>query len=306
MAGEAIRFRGLRKRYRGGVEALRGLDLRVLPGQVYGLVGPDGAGKTTLMKVLAGLLSFEAREAQVLGRPVPEGLAGIRHHVGYLPQRFSLYGDLTVEENMDFYARLYPPAPEAARRKEELLELIGLAPFRDRRAEALSGGMKQKLALLCNLVHQPRLLLMDEPTVGVDPVSRREFWTLVFELQRKGLTVFASTPYMDEAEQFDRVVLLHEGRQLREGTPAEIRTSVPGTVLEVTCQRPFEAALHLRGLPGLEDVQLFGDRLHVFVEEDEPGLRRAVEERLGRAGLELERLRATGASIEDVFLRLTA
>jgi len=303
---EALRVRSLRKRYRNGVEALRGLDLTVLAGQVYGIVGPDGAGKTTLMKVLAGVLSFEADEARVLGTTVPDGLAQVRHHIGYLPQRFSLYGDLTVEENLDFYADLFPPDPERRRHKEQLLEMIGLAAFRDRLAAALSGGMKQKLALLCNLVHRPGLLLMDEPTVGVDPVSRREFWTLVFELQRGGLTVLASTPYMDEAEQFDRVALLSEGVFLREGTPDQIRSSVPGVVLEAVCDRPFEAARCLAGTPGVQDVQLFGDRLHLFAEQDSPDLRQTLEQRMTGGGLRFERLRVTRYSIEDVFLRLTA
>ena len=306
MAEEALHLRGLRKRYPGGAEALRGVDLTVPRGQVFGVVGPDGAGKTTLLKVLAGVVSFEAREARVLGRPHPEGLAEVRNHLGYLPQRFSLYGDLTVEENLDFYAELYPPDPELRRHKAELLELLGLAPFRSRMAAALSGGMKQKLSLLCSLVHRPDLLLMDEPTVGVDPVSRREFWGLVFGLQRSGLTVLASTPYMDEAEQFDRVALLHEGRFLREGTPAEVRASVPGVVLEVTCDQPFQAARCLEGLPGLEDVQLFGDRLHVFTPRDEPAFREALAGRLEGAGIRVERVHPGGYSIEDVFLRLTA
>ncbi len=306
MGDEAIRVRNLRKRYAGGVEALRGLDLSVQAGQVYGVVGPDGAGKTTLLKVLAGVLSFEAEEARVLGRPVPDGLAEVRHHIGYLPQRFSLYGDLTVQENMDFYADLYPPDSEGRRTKQELLEMIGLAPFRDRMAADLSGGMKQKLALLCNLVHRPSLLLMDEPTVGVDPVSRREFWTLVFELQRGGLTVLASTPYMDEAEQFDRVALLSEGLLLREGTPEEIRASVSGVVLELVCEQPFQAARCLEGTPGLHDVQLFGDRLHLFASADTAELRGALEQGLERSGLQVRRLRRVPFSIEDVFLRLTA
>lgn len=301
---EAIHVRGLRKTYRGGAEALRGLDLDVEVGQIFGVVGPDGAGKTTLMKVLAGVVSFEADQARVLGQDLPDGIAHVRNHIGYLPQRFSLYGDLTVEENLDFYGALYPPDPGHRHRKAELLETIGLAPFRDRMAAALSGGMKQKLALLCNLVHNPKLLLMDEPTVGVDPVSRREFWSIVFELQRGGLTVFASTPYMDEAEQFDRIALLNEGGFLRLGTPEEVRGSVPGTVLEVLCDRPFVAARALRGLA--EDVQLFGDRLHLFVPQDTTEVRARVEERLKAEGIRLERLRATGYSIEDVFLRLTA
>ena len=305
MAAEPIRVRDLRKRYSTGVEALRGLDLSVQTGQLYGVVGPDGAGKTTLLKVLAGVLSFQAEEARVLGRPVPDGLAQVRHHIGYLPQRFSLYGDLTVEENLGFYAALYPPGPEGGRTRQELLEKIGLARFRDRLAAKLSGGMKQKLSLLCNLVHRPRLLLMDEPTVGVDPVSRREFWTLVFELQREGLTVLASTPYMDEAEQFDRVALLSEGCLLREGTPAELRASVPGVVLELVCPQPFQAARCLEGAPGIQDVQLFGDRLHLFPAQDAPALRQALEQRLGQAGLQIQRLRVVPFSIEDVFLRLT-
>jgi len=159
---------------------------------------------------------------------------------------------------------------------------------------------------LCNLVHRPRLLLMDEPTVGVDPVSRREFWTLVFELQRGGLTVLASTPYMDEAEQFDRVALLSEGSLVREGTPEEIRASVPGVVLELVCEQPFRAASSLAGVSGIQDVQLFGDRLHLFAAQDTPGLRQALEQRLEHAGLHVQRLRVVPFSIEDVFLRLTA
>ena len=207
--------------------ALEGIDLEVRRGEVFGLVGPDGAGKTTLIRIVGGLLKVDEGEVEV-DRPI-----------GYIPQHFSLYRDLTVEENIDFFAGLY--GLSSATRKQELLESIGLERFRGRLAAALSGGMKQKLALLCCLVHSPKLLLMDEPTTGVDPVSRREFWSLVFSLQAQGHTVLASTPYMDEAEQFDRVALIHEGRFLCAGTTAEIKASVPGEVLELACERPFEA-----------------------------------------------------------------
>ncbi len=275
-----ISVRDLRKLF-GETVALDGLSFEVRKGEVFGLVGPDGAGKSTLIRILAGILGKDSGEVEV-SRPL-----------GYIPQRFSLYGDLTVEENIDFFAGLY--GLKGGARREELLRSIGLEKFRKRLASALSGGMKQKLALLCCLVHSPKLLLMDEPTTGVDPVSRREFWSLVFALQGQGHTVLASTPYMDEAEQFDRVALIHKGRFVTLGTTAEIKAAVPGVVLELACEKPFAARERLSPL----EVELFGDRVHVFLEEDTPGARQRI---LDQVPGDLKRI---PYSIEDIFLRLS-
>lgn len=293
-----IAVRDLEYRY-GTAEALRGLSFEVPEGEVFGLVGPDGAGKTTLLKLIAGILPVQQGELLVLGENVGQTQVLVRQAIGYIPQRFSLYRDLTVEENVDFYARLFPPKKDFLKRKQELLEMVDLARFKKRLADQLSGGMKQKLALLCSLIHEPRLLLMDEPTTGVDPVSRREFWTLVFELQRTGLTVVASTPYMDEAEQFDRVALIHQGRFVRLGTTDEIRSSLPGKVLEVECDKPFQARSVLKGY----DVELFGDRIHVFAEDPSP---EKVTSLLRAGGIQASRAELVPYSIEDVFLRVTA
>lgn len=285
----------------GPIEALRGLTFSVPEGQVFGLVGPDGAGKTTLLKLIAGILPVQQGRLLVLGEDVGKTQVLVRQAIGYIPQRFSLYRDLTVDENVEFYRRLYPPRQDFRQRKQQLLEMVDLARFKNRLADQLSGGMKQKLALLCALIHEPRLLLMDEPTTGVDPVSRREFWTLVFELQRSGLTVVASTPYMDEAEQFDRVALIHQGRFVRMGTTAEIRDSLPGFVVEVECDQPFRAKRVLQS----REVELFGDRIHVFVDRPE-GAPEAIARELEAGGIKTRRAELVPYSIEDVFLRVTA
>lgn len=301
---EAVVLRGLRKVYAAGTVALDGLDLTVPEGEVFGLVGPDGAGKTTLMKCLAAILSPTAGEARVLGYDLDRAPEEVRHRIGYIAQRFSVYGDLTVDENVDFYAALFPPHPERKQLKADLLERIGLASFSDRLAADLSGGMRQKLALLCCLIHQPALLLLDEPTVGVDPVSRREFWRIVFGLQ--GVTVVAATPYMDEAEQFDRLALLSGGRFLRVGTAAQLKAAMAGRVLEVLCSRPFDSGRLLRGLGGVQDVQLFGDRLHVVVPSDWREAEEQVRRALVEAEVEVRRLREVPPSVEDVFLQLSS
>ncbi|MCA9790920.1 MAG: ABC transporter ATP-binding protein [Candidatus Eremiobacteraeota bacterium] len=284
----AVRCRGLRKTF-GSTVALDGLDLEVPEGELFGLVGPDGAGKTTLLKTLAGLLSYEG-ELSVVGN---------REEIGYIPQRFSLYTDLSIQENVNFFSALYPRSDEPAR----LLEFVGLERFRERLAGQLSGGMKQKLALVCALIHKPSLLLMDEPTVGVDPVSRREFWALVFQLQSEGLTVVASTPYMDEAEQFDRVALIDRGRFLRLGSTDEIKASVDGEVVEVFCRDPVAARERLLKAGHVEDAELFGDRLHAFVPRADQATLETVRRSL--EGLEVWEVEPAEYSVEDVFLRLT-
>jgi ABC-2 type transport system ATP-binding protein len=302
MSDPVVAISGLVKQFASGTVALNGLDLVLQQGELFGVVGPDGAGKTTLLRILAGVLGYDHGEVQVFGRPVNGKRGG--QAVGYIPQRFSLYTDLTVGENLRFFAGVYPP-PKAGRRSvEDLLEFIGLAPFRDRLAGALSGGMKQKLALLCSLVPGPDLLLMDEPTVGVDPVSRREFWSIVFDLQKEGVTILASTPYMDEAEQFDRVALLNEGRFLQVGTTAQIKGSVPGVMIEVHCDKPLQARQLLRAQPEIAEVELFGDRVHVYQATLEKSTLEQLRSLLSEHGIASNELRVSPFSMEDVFLKI--
>lgn len=277
----------------GAVRALQGIHFTLEPGEVFGLVGPDGAGKTSLIRIVAGLLSASSGA-------VRRSFTGT---VGYIAQRFALYRDLSVEENVNFFADVYGLRNYGARR-DALLEQIGLGAFRKRLAEQLSGGMKQKLALCCSLIHEPGLLLMDEPTTGVDPVSRREFWSIIFRLQRQGLTVLSSTPYMDEAEQFDRIALLHEGRILRLGTADEVKASVPGTVLAVYVENPYQAREVLRSRGVSQEVELFGDSLHVVLPSGSPVTPEQVCSLLQEQGLAVRGVRPVDFSIEDVFLKV--
>jgi ABC-2 type transport system ATP-binding protein len=218
----------LKKNY-SGERALDGVTLAVPRGGCFGLIGPDGAGKTTFLRILATLIDADGGTARVLSHDVKSGMAAIRGGIGYMPQRFSLYEDLSVEENLGFFADVFsvPPAERRAR-IGRLLAFSRLSPFRDRRAGALSGGMKQKLALSCALIHTPELLILDEPTTGVDPLSRREFWSILMELKAQGVTLLVSTPYLDEAAYCDRVALFHRGKALLTGSPAELLRTPPG------------------------------------------------------------------------------
>ena len=223
----AVQFTGVSKQY-GTTRALEGVTLDVRRGEMFGLIGSDGAGKTTAIRLMCGLLRASAGEVRVLGRDPVLDHRQITRRVGYLSQRFSLYGDLTVDENVAFFAEVHGVRQYQARR-DELLSMTQLIPFRKRLADRLSGGMKQKLALICTLVHEPELLLLDEPTTGVDPVSRREFWKLLSEFLSHGITILMSTPYLDEAERCTRVALLHEGRLLTSDEPSRLRASLPGS-----------------------------------------------------------------------------
>ncbi|MCE1245438.1 MAG: ABC transporter ATP-binding protein [Firmicutes bacterium] len=288
------------------VKALRGISLEIPKGEVFGIVGPDGAGKTTLIRILAGVLHYDSGQAHMMGKSLKEDLDTIRNDIGYISQRFSLYGDLTVEENIDFFMDIYPRHKDAKAKKKELLDFIGLAPFTDRLTSNLSGGMKQKLALLCSLIHDPKLLLMDEPTTGVDPVSRREFWSTVFNLQKQGLTVLASTPYMDEAEQFDRVALINKGEFIRIGTVDQIRESISGEVIEVMCSQPVKARDVLKETRGINDVELFGDKIHVFVDTANESITSTIKSKLKESGLDSGEILKVPYSIEDVFLKISS
>jgi ABC-2 type transport system ATP-binding protein len=295
----ALRLRGLRKSY-GGAAAVAGLDLEVRRGEIVGLIGPDGAGKTTTMRVVLGLLRSGGGEVEILGQPVKALPRHLKERLGYMPQRFSLYPDLTVEENMRFFADLYlMPAGERQKRETELLEFSRLGPFRARRAGDLSGGMKQKLALSCNLIHRPELLILDEPTTGVDPVSRREFWDSLRRFAAEGLGILVSTPYMDEAELCDRVLLMHEGRALACGRPDDLARSFPHRLVSVTAADPTAVARAIAAdaPPGV-DVVRFGDTLHLTV----PAAQAApLQTRLQELGLTGESIEPT---IEDVFVAL--
>ena len=294
----AIEIEGLRKRY-GDTPALAELSLSVGRGQIVGLIGPDGAGKTTALRIVCGLLRPDAGSARVMGFDSVREARRVKALLGYMPQRFSLYPDLTVGENLRFFSDLFGVGAADRRRLEErLLRFSRLGPFRDRRAAQLSGGMKQKLALSCTLIHTPAVLVLDEPTTGVDPVSRQEFWTILEELARDGLAILVSTPYMDEATRLDRVLLLHRGRALAHGTPEEITREFPRRLVEVRGRdlRAVRARLLGLGLPGLE-VHRFGDRLHVV--HDATVSREDLER--GVAGLPVV-LATIEPSIEDVFV----
>jgi ABC-2 type transport system ATP-binding protein len=284
----------------GAVEAIRGVSFDVARGELVGLIGPDGAGKTTLVRLLCGLLRPDGGRVRVLGRdPVAEHRA-ITAAVGYLSQRFSLYGDLTIDENIAFFAEIHRVGHYAERR-DRLLTRLGLEQFRDRRADRLSGGMRQKLALACTLVHEPEILLLDEPTTGVDPVSRRELWKLLSELVPSGLTVLLTTPYLDEAERCARVALLHEGRLLAVDDPAALRARLGGTVIEIASEAYRAVPAVVAGVAGVLDVQIFGDRVHVRMTDGAEG-RARIERALAEAGLAGARVRAIPAALEDVFI----
>jgi ABC-2 type transport system ATP-binding protein len=292
----AIRTRALTKRY-GKLEAVRGIDLDVRAGEIFGLIGPDGAGKTSTFQILGGVMEATSGEAILLGQPARQA----RAYVGYLTQAFSLYPDLSVAENLRYVGDLRRvPVREIEQRGNRYLTMFGMAQFTGRLAGRLSGGMKQKLALACALVAEPRVLLLDEPTTGVDPVSRREFWDALAQLSSQGMTILLATPYLDEAERCHRVALMHDGRLHRTGTPAELRQSLGLQRLEVHADDLRRAATALAPRDGIVDVQRFGDRLDVLVHEVQAG-ERAVREALGGA---VQSVRAASPTLENTFVAI--
>ena len=288
----------------GTIRAVDRISFAVHGGEMFGVIGPDGAGKTTLLRLICGLLRADRGEIRVLGaNPFRERRAAAGA-IGYLSQRFSLYGDLSIDENIEFFARIHGVRDFRAGR-DRLLGLTGLTKFRSRYADKLSGGMKQKLALACTLIHQPPILVLDEPTTGVDPVSRREFWKLLAEFRNQGLTILLATPYLDEAERCQRVALVARGQVLALDRPAVLQAAGRGVLLEVLVS-PARAALDVaRRHAGADRVQLFGERLHVKADEAADGA--ALEQALGAAGLEVEGWRVIPPSLEDVYIdRLAA
>jgi len=285
------------------VEAVRGVSLAVDRGEVVGLIGPDGAGKTSTLRVLGGLLRATSGHAEAFGVDCWLARRALHRRLGYLAQRFALYGDLTVDENVQFFALMYGVRSWRARR-DELLELVGLARFRHRVADHLSGGMKQKLALACTLIHSPEVLLLDEPTTGVDPVTRRELWRLLAELVAGGLTLVVATPYLDEAERCTRVLLMHGGRLLVDARPGAIPDLLPGAVVEITNADRSAATAALEACREVVDVAVFGAALHARVEgaADPEAM---VREALASGGVTDAALRSVRPGLEDAFLFLT-
>lgn len=304
MTDVALGIQGLRRTF-GEVVACQELTLQLPAGQIMGLVGPDGAGKTTIFRMLCGILAPTSGTALVDGHDVIRDPEGVKHVIGYLPQQFSLHRDLTIDENIRYIADLYEVPPgQWEQRRDELLEITYLTPFRGRLAGRLSGGMRQKLALVCSLIHRPRVLFLDEPTTGVDPVSRRDFWKILYDLPRQGVTIAISTPYMDEAVRCNRLAFMFEGRLLAYDTPAALRDSMPGRVLAVRCEPRRDARIVLQRLPQVSSVEVFGDRLHVALASDVPvgDIRRA----LADAGLDCRQVEEMEPSLEDVFMALTS
>jgi ABC-2 type transport system ATP-binding protein len=299
---------GLVKRFEtrsGGATAVAGVDLAVARGETFGLIGPDGAGKTTLVRMLLGLLARTAGESRVLGHDSMSEPYAIRERAGYIAQRFALPGDMTVLENLRFFAGVHSVSrQDQSRRIPELLEFAGLTEFTGRLAGRLSGGMKKKLALACSLIHEPDVVLLDEPTLGVDPVSRREFWSLLGNLRvEKGMTIFVCTPYMDEAERCSRVGLMYGGRLIACDAPAAVKRRVPGRLLEFTPSRVVPAQRLAAGLEGVLELQTYGLMLHAFV--DDPALRQPqIEAALAAQGITCSGMREIEPRMEEAFISL--
>ncbi len=294
----------LSRSFKKKIAALREIDLGIQRGEIFGRVGPDGAGKTTLLRLLAAVMAPTSGQVTVAGHDSVRDAEKIRVHVGYMPQKFSLYGDLSVRENLEFYADIFGVhGGERQRRFEQVLSFAHMGSITDRRAKQLSGGMQKKLGLACTLVHRPDVLLLDEPTTGVDPVSRREFWDLLTELHLQGTTIVVSTPYMDEAERCNRIGLLFKGQLIECGTPREIKAMVKGQVIEFHPDRLEAARALLVRQPGVLEVQVYGTLLHAFVEEADrtwPRLQAALSE----AGIQIDAARSIHPRMEEAFISL--
>ena len=297
----AIEIAEVTRRF-GTTLALDRLSLDVFEGEIFALVGPDGAGKTTLMRLVCGALSLDGGSLQVDGVDVMRETSRVQASIGYMPQRFSLYPDLSVMENLRFYGDIFGvPAAQFATHAAELLEEFALAPFSARIAEELSGGMKQKLALACTLIHRPSTILLDEPTAGVDPVSRGEFWRILYDINRNGTTIFVSTPYMDEAERAGHVAFITHGSLLSKGTPDELKGNLQGNVVEVLCAQRGIARRALREEPLVRSVEIFGETLHALVASASQAIPQ-IRTRLLGAGIGDALLRQIPPSLEDAFV----
>lgn len=285
----------------GEIKAVKGISFEVMKGEMFGLVGPDGAGKTTTIRILCGLLSADSGNAKIFDLNLKTGRRKIQKIIGYLSQKFSLYGDLTTDENIEFFADIHG-VKDFEDRRNELLEFTRLTPFRDRLADNLSGGMKQKLALACSLIHRPRIIFLDEPTTGVDPVSRRDFWKILSSLLKEGITIFMSTPYLDEAERCNRVALMNKGEIISLNTPRKIRDSIHKEIIEIVSVKA-RTAYKLIQKNLTNEVQLFGDRINVVVDSYDAEYVN-IETLLKRNDIPVESSRRLPPSLENVFMHL--
>ena len=293
-----IKIKSLYKFY-GDIKALNGISLAVEQGEMFGLVGPDGAGKTTTIRILCGLLGFDEGDVRLLSRDIKKEKREIQHSIGYLSQKFSLYGDLTIDENIEFFAEIHD-VRKYKERRDELLKFTRLIDFRDRLADKLSGGMKQKLALACALIHKPKILFLDEPTTGVDPVSRRDFWKILSNLLKDGITIIMSTPYLDEAERCNRVAMMNKGEIIALDTPQMIKKSIEKEVVEVVCT-PVKSAYEVIRSKTDFDVQMFGDRIDIVIDSFEKDFK-SVEILLQTNQIKLIDNRIITPSLENVFM----
>ncbi|MFN8654354.1 MAG: ABC transporter ATP-binding protein [Gemmatimonadales bacterium] len=299
-----VTLEGLGHRF-GSVTALDQVSLEVYPGELFGVVGPDGSGKTTLLRILAGILRPTSGDARVSGVSVRHDPEGVKHRIAYMSQRFGLYGDLTVRENIEFYATLYQvPRRQRDERLERLWAFSNLGQFQDRLAGKLSGGMKQKLSLCCALIHEPEVLLLDEPTFGVDPISRRQLWLIVHEMVARGMTAIVSTAYLDEAERCDRVALLQQGRVAALDTPVALQQRLAGRLVAFETAQSREAAELLQGHPAVRSAAAFGESLHVTM--DSPEAIPTIAMLLAASGVDVTEMLPLEASLEDVFIDLTS
>lgn len=296
----AVVIKDLSKSY-GDLKVLDKINITVKKNIIFGLVGPDGAGKTTLIKILCGLLGHDSGEAEVLGNSIPEGLKEIKNDIGYLSQRFSLYTDLTVDENLEFIASIHG-LKDFSKRRDELLGFTRLTKFRNFTAGKLSGGMKQKLALSCTLIYRPKIIFLDEPTTGVDPVSRREFWIILSNLIKEDITIIISTPYMDEAERFNNLAMIDRGKMLAYDTPANIKSIMKQEIVEVVCN-PVRKAYRLLNEVDTFEVQIFGDRLNVSSEYEIVDVEQ-IEHILKENSVQVTDIRKIPPSLENAFIHL--
>jgi len=297
--GFAVEIRNLEKRY-GDLLVLKNLSLEIEKGSIFGIVGPDGSGKSTLLKTICGLLNFEKGEIRILGKNLKEDFNLIKKRIGYLSQEFSLYEDLTVDENIEFFGKIYR-IKDWKERREKILEFTNLTPFRKRLAEKLSGGMKKKLALACTLIHEPEIFILDEPTLGIDPVSRMEIWKIIFQLSEEGLTIILSTSYIDEAERCNKIAIIYNGEILYSGEPDFVK-KMKRRVLNLTLKEPLKAFDFLKSKIS-EDIVISGDRIKIITENLEETKRR-VEKILGENHIKIHDIQINPLSLEDYLVSI--
>ena len=298
----AINIEDLHKSY-DDVKAVQGVSYNIRKGEMFGLVGPDAAGKTTTIRMLCGLVKPDSGTATLLDMDIVKDKNKIKDEIGYLSQRFSLYGDLTIDENIEFFAEIHN-VNDFENRRNELLEFTRLTPFRNRLADNLSGGMKQKLALACSLIHKPQVLFLDEPTTGVDPVSRRDFWKILSGLLKEEITIFMTTPYLDEAERCNRVALMNNGEIISLDTPQKVKASINKQIMEIVCSKVRKAYEIVKKETRYE-VQMFGDRINVMIDNPD-GDYKILEATLKSNGIEIISHRLISASLENVFIYLVS